>query len=207
MSSIIWDFDGVILNSNEIRDKGFETVLEDYSEDEIESLLEFHRANGGLSRYVKFRYFFEEIRGEAISDEEVKDWAVKFSKIMRALLTDSALQIEESIDFIRKNHQKYRMFVASGSDQSELRYLCKQHKLDAYFEGIFGSPVAKNDIVRNIIKDFNIDPANTYLIGDSRNDFEAAHNNEIKFIGYNNALLKGLGIKYFDSGSFPETLF
>jgi phosphoglycolate phosphatase-like HAD superfamily hydrolase len=207
MNSIIWDFDGVILNSNEVRDKGFEKVLEHYSQDEIKRLLEFHRANGGLSRYVKFRYFFEEIRDEAISDKEVKDWAGKFSVITSKLLTNSALRIEETIDFIRKNHERYRMFVASGSDQSELRYLCRQHNLDHYFEGVFGSPVAKNDIVNNIIKDFKIDPANTYLIGDSHNDFEAASVNGIKFIGYNNSLIKGLGINYFESGNFPDTLF
>ena len=60
---IFWDFDGVILNSNKVRDKGFETVLSGFPKEEVDKLLKFHRQNGGLSRYVKFRYFFEEIKG------------------------------------------------------------------------------------------------------------------------------------------------
>jgi beta-phosphoglucomutase-like phosphatase (HAD superfamily) len=36
---IFWDFDGVILNSNEVRDNGFETVLKDFPTEQVEQLL------------------------------------------------------------------------------------------------------------------------------------------------------------------------
>ena len=62
MKIIFWDFDGVILNSNKVRDSGFEIVLKDFPKNQVELLLNYHRQNGGLSRYVKFRYFFEVIR-------------------------------------------------------------------------------------------------------------------------------------------------
>lgn len=55
---IFWDFDGVIMDSMKVRDEGFKIVLKDYPSDQVEKLMEFHRNNGGLSRYVKFRYFF-----------------------------------------------------------------------------------------------------------------------------------------------------
>lgn len=67
LENIIWDFDGVIVESNHIREKGFRKVLESFPENQVEELLVFHNNNGGLSRYVKFRYFFENIRKEEIS--------------------------------------------------------------------------------------------------------------------------------------------
>ena len=45
----------------------------------------FHQKNGGLSRYVKFRYFFEEVVGVDITEEEVNSWAMRFSEIMKKL--------------------------------------------------------------------------------------------------------------------------
>ena len=36
IKAIFWDFDGVLLNSNDIRDKGFSDVLKDYPYEEVE---------------------------------------------------------------------------------------------------------------------------------------------------------------------------
>ncbi len=70
---IFWDFDGVIIDSEKVRTAGFEKVLRDYPKEEVEQLIQYHKKNGGLSRYVKFRYFFEEIRKSPISDERVDE--------------------------------------------------------------------------------------------------------------------------------------
>ena len=122
---IFWDFDGVILNSNEVRDSGFEIVLKDFPKNQVELLLNYHRQNGGLSRYVKFRYFFEVIRGEKVSNKQIQDYASKFSEIMLNILTNKDLLINDSLSFIKKNKEKYRMHIVSGSDGKELKLLCK----------------------------------------------------------------------------------
>lgn len=183
--AIFWDFDGVIMASNEVRDSGFEKVLADYPKDQVDKLLAFHRKNGGLSRYVKFRHFFEEIRGESISDTEVKEWAEKFSEIMRKLLTDPGLQIKETISYIKRNHKLMPMYIVSGSDQEELRFLCMAHGIADCFKRIHGSPTAKKEWVKIILEEENLIPGNCVLIGDSVNDWEAAKVNEVNFMAYN----------------------
>ena len=80
IKTIFWDFDGVLMNSNSVRDKGFLEVLKEYSENDVNKLMKFHQANGGLSRYVKFRYFFEEVRGEEITEAEIQKLADKLNK-------------------------------------------------------------------------------------------------------------------------------
>lgn len=182
---IFWDFDGVLMNSNEIRDLGFVRVLSDYPKQKVDQLLKFHIKNGGLSRYVKFRYFFEEVLGKEISEEEINKWADKFSVIMRELLVDDSLLIEETIQFVQKEHEKREMHIVSGSDQSELRYICKQLGVAKYFDSINGSPTSKNDLVELILNEKDYSLKDCVLVGDSVNDKVAATVNGIKFMGYN----------------------
>ena len=69
IKTILWDFDGVILDSMKVRDWGFREIFKDFDSSSIEELLVFHRINGGLSRYVKIRHFFEEILCETVSEK------------------------------------------------------------------------------------------------------------------------------------------
>ena len=197
--AIFWDFDGVLMDSMPVRDRGFELVLESYPYQEVEQLLVYHRQNGGLSRYVKFRYFFEIIRNEAITESEVLTLAEKFSLVMKRELLNRELLISDSISFVKENHQNYKMHVVSGSDQNELRYLCQELQLDQYFVSIHGSPTPKKQLVTHLLKEFEYPSENVAFIGDSINDWEAASSSNIDFFGYNNAQMKDLGAGYINS--------
>lgn len=192
ITTIFWDFDGVLMNSNAVRDKGFELVLADYPKDQVQQLIEFHQANGGLSRYVKFRYFFEEVRGEKVTDEEVQVWANKFSEIMLANLINKDLLIKETNDFVKANYQNYKMHIVSGSDGNELRKICKGVGIDPYFKSIKGSPTPKKELIANILQKENYNISEYLLIGDSINDYEAAMSNNIMFMGYNSSIAESL---------------
>lgn len=183
---IFWDFDGVLINSNHIRDKGFLYVLADFPQEQVKQLLNFHKENGGLSRYIKFRYFFEEIRKELVTESSILHYAEKFSSIMREQLINPSLLITDSLDFIIKNQEKYTMHITSGSDQEELRYLCKSLKIDHLFTTICGSPKPKKEILNELITTYKYTHNSCILIGDSLNDWEAAKENSIKFMAYNN---------------------
>ena len=192
IQTIFWDFDGVLLNSNDVRDKGFLEVLIDYPKNEVDALMKFHQANGGLSRYVKFRYFFEEVRGEEITEAEIQKWADKFSEIILKLLIDKNLLIEETINFVKENYKNYNMHIVSGSDGKELKKICKAIEIDQYFNSIQGSPTPKKELVADLLKVQVCHPKDCVLIGDSINDFEAAKINKIKFLGYNDIKIECL---------------
>lgn len=190
---ILWDFDGVLMDSMGVRELGFADVLSEYPRDQVQRLLIYHRQNGGLSRYVKFRHFFEEIRSEQISDQEINTLAERFSEIMRTRLTNRKLLIAESTGFIANYCHRYQMHVVSGSDEKELQYLCSQLGLSQHFLSIHGSPTPKRDLISMLLKKFNYDRADVVFIGDSINDLEASEANGIDFLGFNNAELDQLG--------------
>lgn len=199
--NILWDFDGVLIDSHEIREEGFVRVLKDFPRDEVDELLAYHRENGGLSRYVKFRYFFEKIRNEPVSEKKIDELSEGFSEIMRRKLTDRSLLIEDSLHFIQKNFRSYKMHLISGSDENELQTLCAQLGISEYFRTIQGSPTPKKELVREVMDRFDYQPAETVYIGDSINDYDAAIESNVDFYGYNNPDLKEKGAGYIES--FP----
>lgn len=194
--AIFWDFDGVILDSMDVREEGFRIVLSEYPLEEIEDMLIFHRKNGGLSRYVKFRYFFESIRGEPVSEDKLQLLFANFTEVMRKSLVSQERLIPEVLNFISKEYHNIRMHIVSGSDGDELRYLCRNLGISKFFKTIEGSPRAKEELVKDLLDEESYVPSQVCLVGDSHNDYEAARHNGIFFYGFNNTELKRAGLNY-----------
>ena len=130
---------------------------------------------------------------------QVMELAAEFSVLMRESLVDRSLLIEETTAFIGRVHEEVPLHVVSGSDERELRYLCRELGLAGFFRGVNGSPTPKDELVARIMEEYSYAPAETVLIGDSKTDLMAANANEIPFYGYNNAALKGLGKGYIET--------
>ena len=197
--TVLWDFDGVILDSMPIREVGFREVLTDFPLDQVEALVVYHRANGGLSRYRKFRYLYEDIRGEQVTDERIQQLAGQFKTIMLKHLINPELLIGETVDYIETHHGQQAMHVVSGSDQAELRQICTSLHIDRYFGSINGSPTPKKTLVGMLLEKHAYDHATVCLVGDSFNDWEAAQTNGIDFFGYNNVELEQVGKGYINA--------
>tara|TARA_B110000046_G_C13025143_1_gene413541 strand:- start:4686 stop:5324 length:639 start_codon:yes stop_codon:yes gene_type:complete len=201
IKNILWDFDGVILDSMKVRDWGFREIFKSFDNEKVDALLKYHTLNGGLSRYVKIRYFYEEILGKSISESELLAYAEGFSVLMKHELTNPDNLILDAVNFIKENHKKYNFHIVSGSDQYELRFLCRELGIDSYFISIHGSPTPKKQLVSMLLEKQSYNKNRTCLIGDSINDYEAAESNNITFYGYNNISLKRHSKNYISSFS------
>jgi phosphoglycolate phosphatase-like HAD superfamily hydrolase len=196
IKQVLFDFDGVILNSMPIRDWGFCKLFEDYPQEQINRLLEYHKQNGGLSRYVKIRYFFNQILNQEITQAKVKQWADRFSVLVKEQLCDPKLLIDTTYKFIQNNLSEYNFHIVSGSDETELLEVCGQLNIARFFISIHGSPVPKDKIVADIMNNNNYKKLETVLVGDSINDYEAAVANNIRFCGFNNQCLIDIDSHY-----------
>lgn len=192
IKTIFWDFDGVILASHFIREMGFKVALQQYPKKEVEDLIVYHRENGGWSRYVKFEYFFKEIRKEPYREDDIQYLASAYSNAVKSLLINKDLLIEESISFILNKGEKYRMYIASGSDGKELNEVCQGLGISAFFHSIHGSPEKKSAILKRILKEHQHAPSSCLMIGDAKNDYDAALENNIPFLGFNNPEIEQL---------------
>jgi len=190
IKNIIFDFDGVILNSIPVKTEAFRKLFEAFPKEKVDELIKFHIQNGGMSRYKKIEYFFNTLLDEDITEETVIEYAQKYSKITKEKLSQKKYLIEDSVNFIKENYTKYNMHIASGADEKDLKYICKELNLNQYFISINGSPKIKGEIIKNILEKNNYKKEETILIGDSINDYNASNINQIEFYGYNNNLLK-----------------
>jgi phosphoglycolate phosphatase-like HAD superfamily hydrolase len=186
--NLIFDFDGVLAESNEIRFNGFRLLFKGFPENQIEELVIYAKKNGGISRYEKIDYFFHKIRGESISKNSVQTLAAQFSNIVRQDIV-KAEPVKGSLEFLGKNFSKFNFALVSGSDQAELRVVCRERRIDHFFKMILGSPVKKEKNIAKVLESLRWRPDETVYIGDSNNDLEASQDNHIDFIGRNSGLV------------------
>ncbi len=186
IKNIIFDFDGVILDSVPTKTEAFKKLFEDFPRNLVDKLIYYHKINGGKSRYIKIKYFFNELLNKEISENEILEYAKKYSILTKEELANPKYLIEDSLDFIKQNYKKYNFHIASGADEEDLKYICEKLNLSQYFLSINGSPIIKSEIVKNILTHNQYKKEETILIGDSINDYEAANINNIGFYGYNN---------------------
>lgn len=208
IKNILWDFDGVILDSMKIKGNGFVELFKEHDNDKIKLIEKYHYENGGVSRFEKIRYFFNEILQENITEDDIRSLANKFAKIIEEKLFDKSNLINESLDFIKSNFKKYNFHIVSGAEHNELNSLCKYFDLEKYFISLDGSPIKKEVLVKNVIEKYNYKNSETILIGDAITDYNAAIKNEIVFFGFNNKELKRYAnyIDTFTEVNFNEKL-
>ena len=181
--SLIFDCDGVILNSNKIKTNCFRKIFENYSKEATDEFIIYHESNGGISRYIKIRYFLEQILPKYSDKSFLEDFETLL-KLYGVHCTNALrdAQVAERINELRLHTKKQKWFVVSGSDQGELRGIFKYKNIDTFFDGgIFGSPDIKTQILKREIKNKSIMLPGLFF-GDSWLDHVAAKENKLDFL-------------------------
>lgn len=181
---IILDCDGVILDSNGVKISSMRDALNSTSEvlSGVDDAIEYFCANFGRSRFHHVKVFLESILTLTINSNVTEIEKLILEKY-ETYLDENYVKSDLTSGFIgfieRISVPKY---VASGSEQNQLRRVLEEKGLSDYFSGIFGSPTPKSKNVANILNDAG--KKNALLIGDSPADYEAASENGIDFLGF-----------------------
>ena len=153
-----------------------------YGEENAGRLVTYHTRNGGIGRDVKFRWFLREVIGtNECLDERVAELKREYSKnLWSGLLTcEEAPGIREILFGLRK--EGVSLFVVSGADQDELREILNKRHLAQMFDGIYGAPDTKDEILARQIKAGAINKPSIFL-GDSRYDNDASRRAGFDFV-------------------------
>ena len=179
-STLIFDCDGVVLNSNGLKTRAFYETVVDFGRDAAEELVEYHKANGGVSRFKKFAYFLTDIAAGSEDLPSLDELVNTYVDMVRQGLVES--QVEPHLQTIKHACPDSRWLIVSGGAEDELRWVFQEKGLDELFDGgIFGSPDSKEEILAREIDCGNIaEPA--LFIGDSKYDYLAAKKYDIDFV-------------------------
>jgi phosphoglycolate phosphatase-like HAD superfamily hydrolase len=177
--AIIFDFDGVILESVSIKSEAFRQLFA-FVPEHVDEIIRFHKENGGMSRFNKFRYIYKNILHEDLTDERFRWLSDRFS----GLVLEGILQapfVDGAKEFIERCHRSLSLYVVSATPENELKHIVRHKGLEMYFRGVYGSPVTKEEHIRRIVRESGLDPGSVIYIGDAVNDWQAARAAGIRF--------------------------
>lgn len=181
IKSVILDFDGVILDSNSVKEKAFSNLYSAYGKTISKKVAEYHKKNLGISRYMKIKYFHEKFLKKKITKNQINILADKFSDLVFEKIIKVKF-IKGANEFIVENYKNYDLHISSATPQNELINICKKRKINHFFKTINGSPITKRQHIKYIKKKYNLRLNEIIYIGDSYNDFKAAKDSNINFI-------------------------
>lgn len=182
MEAVIFDFDGVILDSVGVKTAAFAKLVEEYGATAVRLMTEFHEANGGISRYEKFAWFFQNVLGREISAAESCAWGERFeSYAFRGVL--AAPFIQGAHEFLTSARNARKLFVASGTPETELCTIVERRGLAECFLEVRGTPAKKSEIVRSLMEKHALVAERTLFIGDAMTDYHAAAECGLPFLG------------------------
>ena len=179
--TIIFDCDGVILNSNELKTKSYyKAVFPSYGHELASSLTTYLAKNTGKPRGYFFDYFLKNIVPPEISGLGYKELLNAVTlEIHKGLME---CEVSPCLFKLRENTPDIQWLVASGGVEKEIRDVFKNRFLfDLFDGGIYGGPMTKDEILSSLVNNNHIKfPA--LFIGDSEFDYEVAIKAKLDFL-------------------------
>lgn len=180
IKAIIFDFDGVIVESMDIKAKAFVYLFKDYPE-HVDKIVKWHILHGGISRFEKFEHIYKNILHLPFSKKLKNELGKKFKDFVYQEVISCPF-VKGAQEFLNKYYQKLSFFIVSGTPQEEIVSIVKKRKLSKFFIAVFGAPTRKDVLSSRILNKFNLKPKEVIFVGDSIDDYEAVQKNGIRFV-------------------------
>lgn len=187
--SIVFDCDGVLVDSNTIKSDAFEETLEGEDEQAIQVFLNYHAQNGGVPRRVKFEWFYGVYLKRENHSTLVEEALNRFKVILKSRLAKAQLipGVEDYLKMINSSEKK--CFVISAAADDELVWLLKEKSIYRYFDKVLGSGKSKQQHLSDLIDANLINAKSSLFFGDSQADYMAA-----KFYGLTFVFVSGYSL-------------
>ncbi len=182
LRAIIFDFDGTIIDSNEIKLNCFIDLFSD-QEFVKNDLIYFISSLGHVDRFNVIRACCEKFFQGKYSEYDIQTKISLYNrKCLRQIVR--ADEIPYALEFIKTAHAKgYLLFISSATPEKELIKIIKSLKLFHFFNGVFGGPKSKVLHIDFILEQQGLSATEIVYIGDSDIDQVSAARAGCHFIG------------------------
>jgi phosphoglycolate phosphatase-like HAD superfamily hydrolase len=177
--SIVFDCDGVVLNSNQTKIDAYFEVSKRFggTDAQAQAFVDHHVCLGSFPRNGKIEYYLNNIVKQPITEALMQQYLQAFEDVLGNTLMQCEVAV--GLDALKVATPQASWMLLSGGDQAELRRIFPRRTVGnvslAYlFEaGIFGGPDTKDDVLAREKANGNIQfPA--LFLGDSKYDHQAA---------------------------------
>ena len=179
---IFFDFDGVIVDSNNFKEKAITESIKQVCPENlnIENSISFFNKNAGQGREKKLSKFFN----KNVVDKILNVYAEKCFKFFSHAKTTFGCR--NFIKTLRKNYPDLKIHILSGGNYNEIYTFLVNNKMDTFFNKLlFDNKTKKQHLIDEnaLLEDI--------FFGDSVGDLLTAKNHPLTFVlvkGYNSKL-------------------
>ncbi len=185
--TIVFDCDGVVLNSNKTKVNAYFAVAKKMggTDAQAQALVDHHIAKGSFPRNGKIEYYLNNIVKQPITPELMLQYMHAFDEILDTTLM--ACEVASGLVELKAMTPQAGWMLLSGGDQAELRRIFPRRPLGngnlvhLFDAGIFGGPDQKEQVLAREIANGNIQLPALFL-GDSKYDHQAAVGAGLDFV-------------------------
>jgi len=178
---IIYDFDGVVLDTVQLKVDAFCQVYRHEDPDLIEAVRSFADNNGGMSRYEKFRHFEVSVFGREGDPPAIDALCASYGQFVdegvgKAAYIRGAPECFFAIAPFAEQH------IVSAAPESDVLTALSGRGILQHFRSVGGAPKSKPAEFQRILEAGGHDPSRVLAIGDSLSEYRAALELKIPFL-------------------------
>lgn len=170
---IVFDFDGVLVDSNRLKDEAFFEIFKDNPQISTELIRDTLTRNVG-TRFDILRDIFARV-GAPQEDIEtlVADYGARYESVVLDGFT--GLRVAPDTEGMLRALSAHRcLYINSATPPDTLRASVKRLGIQEYFKDVFGMPPIKEENLRAILAREGIAPEEAVVIGDGEGDWRSA---------------------------------
>ncbi len=178
--AVVFDFDGVIVESVEAKTAAFLTLFADRP-DLHDAIRRHHLEHLGRSRHEKLAWIHRALLRDPLDADGLERLAERFSALVFEA-TVACPPVPGALETLAALAAAgLPAFVASGTPEHELRAIVERRGLAPRFAGVWGSPTPKPQILWRILAERALRPEELILVGDGVSDLRAAREVGVPF--------------------------
>ena len=178
---IIFDYDGIIVNSVNIKTIVFKQMYRRYGYDIVKKVEKYHIQNGGVNRIDKFKYFHKKFLKKNISNIEVKKLSLQFSNLVykKIINCPNIFGVKALLNYFKNSKI---IAVNSATPIKELKKIIEKRNEKKFFNSICGFPYKKQKNLKILLKRHKIKKKDAIFFGDSLQDYLSAKKVSMDFV-------------------------
>jgi phosphoglycolate phosphatase-like HAD superfamily hydrolase len=190
-NNIIFDFDGVLADSNKIKKDAYFDIFREVGGTKkiIDEIL---KTNPDDNRYGIISKSLKRLKEEGrVQYEDLELETQKYAKLYAERTEKGQIEAKEikgateSLKRLKKSG--YRLFLHTSTTDNSMRRVAKGRGISVYFDKIYGSSRGKEaEVIKIIIKENKLFPERTISVGDGYSELETAERLGIRFIALAN---------------------
>ncbi len=178
---VIYDFDGVVLDTVQLKVDAFCRVYQHEDPDLVEVVRTFADNNGGMSRYEKFRHFEVAVFGRKDDPAAIDALCASYGRfvdegVRKATYINGAPECFAAVGSLAEQH------IVSAAPENDVLTALRERDILHHFQSVAGAPKAKLAEFQRILEAGRFDASRVLAIGDSLAEYRAAVELKIPFL-------------------------